>query len=114
MDDDRKDWDRAWSAAPHRQLLDISKFDFSGRLKMDLGDVIDVTLTVAPTEYADGLFIEDDSCPICGAATVGNERTCISVNPVFAKIPNLCFGAWAHTSCLENCPITDKPTPIPW
>ncbi len=114
MDGDREDWDRAWTLAPHRRLLDISKFDFAGPFRMDLGDVVSVSVTIAPFEYADKLCIEDDICPICGATTVASDRTRVSVNPVFTKIPNLAFGSWAHSSCLENCPIINDPTPIPW
>ena len=114
MDDDREDWDRAWGSASHRRLPDVSKYGFGGRFKMDLGDVIAVTLTVAPVDYAESLYIEDEICPICGVATVGDDRTRISVNPGFATIPNLAFGAWAHSSCLDNCPIISDSTPILW
>lgn len=114
MDGDRKQWDDAWRRMIHRRLLDTSLFDFSAALRLDLGDLVTVTINECPAEYADTLYIENQICPICGTDTYNGERVTISVNPVFTKNSNLAFGAKAHRTCFEKCPIIDEPIPVPW
>jgi hypothetical protein len=114
MDDDRKDWDTAWSGMTHRQLVDVSNYDFTGRFKLGDVNLVRVTVNEAPKEFTKNLYIEDEICPICGGLTQDSDRICISVNTTFTEISNLGFSSWAHPACLESCPIISDPTPIPW
>ena len=107
-------WGESWRAMSHRELKDTSKFDFARRLGLELGDVSRVSMNEVPQNAVADLYIKDDVCPVCGTETIGNDRVCVSVNPVFREFSNLSFAAWAHLECFERCPILAEPTPIPW
>jgi len=114
-DEDRTEWDRAWSSMPHRRILDVSKFDFVKISGHDLGDVVTVTIAQAPTEHFQKMYVSTSVCPICGESTEGDvDRIGVGFYPEFTLLSGLGFGAWAHRNCLEMCPLIDEPTPIPW
>ena len=50
-DDDRTVWDQAWSAMPHKRILDTTKVDFAKYAGLNVGEIITVTISEAPTEY---------------------------------------------------------------
>ena len=77
------------------------------RLTLGLGILV-------PQNAVAALYITDDVCPVCGTETIGNDRVCVSVNPVFLEFSNLSFAAWAHVECFERCPILEEPTPLAW
>src|SRR5258708_17683755 len=113
-DEDRTEWDRAWSSVPHRGIPEITKIDLSGRTIYDFGEIAAATISEAPAEYLDKLYIAITLCPICGKATAENlDRVVVSIHVTFARSLNLGFGAWAHRKCLDDCPLIDEPTPIP-
>jgi len=113
--DDRIEWDRAWTSMPHRQITDTSKFDFAKLSSLDLGDVAKVTIAQAPKEYLHKVYISTTDCPVCGDSTENDaDRVCIGIYPKFTRLSGLGFGGWAHRACLEATPIIDEPTPTPW
>ena len=114
-DEDRINWDKAWSSMPNRRILDIDHFDFAKSLGLNVGRLLSVTIAEAPDAYSDQLYIATRDCPICGETTDGDgDKLVTSVNPAFTSIPNLAFGAFAHRDCFDNCPLIKGPAPIPW
>lgn len=115
IDDDRTEWDGAWSSMPHRRILDTTKVDFVKMSGLEVGEVVSVTIAEAPKEHFDKIFNSISVCPVCGRTTDDDpDRVEVGVYPVFTKISGLGLGSWAHRKCLESCPLIDEPTPCPW
>lgn len=114
-DDDRTEWDRAWSSMPHRRILDTTKVDFANITKLEVGEVVSVIITEVPTQYLNRSYISIPVCPVCGQTTGdGPDLVEVGVFPIFTKISGLGFGSWAHDLCLKDCTMIDEPTPVPW
>lgn len=98
----------------HRIILDLTKFDFENIFDLELGEVLSVTVSTVPGKYLDRFYVSTKICPVCGReAKRESNRICVSAHPVYSKIPNLSFMAFAHNNCFEICPLADAPPPIP-
>jgi hypothetical protein len=115
-EEDRTEWDRAWSSMPNRRILDVTKGDFEKMLGGKAGDILTVTICEVPKQFADKLYIENALCPVCGESTENDSsRVVASVSPSFVNfIRGIGAAAWVHQKCLDMCPLIDEPTPIPW
>lgn len=112
--DDRMDWDRAWRAEPHRQIIDpvlpkriITEFARWGPLKF-------VTVCLDPLQYSDRVYRQTEICPICGSSTIGSARIPASLNLEYVNGHGIFIGVWVHDSCFDRCPMHDSPKTIPW
>jgi hypothetical protein len=111
---DRAEWDRAWSAMPHRRLLNPPTIDVAGDLGSGCGKVVSVTISEDPPQFSDKPWRESETCPVCGASTAGMRRLPATLHPTFANGFNYGAGVWVHPSCFERCPDAGEPPPIPW
>jgi BASS family bile acid:Na+ symporter len=110
---DRAEWDQAWGSMPHRRLLTPPKIDVVGCFSGS-GEVVSVTISGDPLEFSNMAWRPSETCPVCGASTVGTERLPASLHPTFANGLSYGLGVWVHPSCFECCPGAGAPTPIPW
>jgi hypothetical protein len=110
---DRHEWDLAWASMPHRRLLTPPTIDVTGHLP-GCGEVVSATISEDPPQFSKKAWRPSDTCPLCGAATMGTERLPATLHPGFANGLNYGLGVWVHRSCFESCPDTGKPAPVPW
>jgi hypothetical protein len=81
--------------------------------------VVSLTLAENPPAYRDRIYRISETCPLCGQ-TLRVPRVAASIYPMMDLGPKfgirsgLGFGVWIHSACLEVCPLTNEPTPIPW
>src|SRR5262245_45030980 len=109
-EDDRRDWDRAWAAMPHRCLASSPKIDLS-----EYGEVASATISLNPPQFSQKVVRVSESCPVCGVTTAGTARLCASLHPVFDNgLGGLGLGVWVHERCFEECLKSERPAPIPW
>jgi hypothetical protein len=120
-DDDRREWDRAWSSMPHRRIKswnqDVIRIVIGQEWPIE--QLVALTISADPVDFADKQLRTTTICPICGTVADSTGRLAASIHPVFdfgglgQKSPVM-FGVWAHPQCFEDCPIIEQPTPIPW
>jgi len=111
--DDRQEWDRAWSKQTRRFLNTPLKRELINA--PNWGAVVSATISQDPPEFSNLVPERSDECPVCGQITAGIERRAAHVHPEFENgVCNISFGVWVHAECLERCPDTGKPAPIPW
>ncbi|WP_422931759.1 hypothetical protein [Singulisphaera sp. PoT] len=113
-EDDREDWDRSWSAMPHRRLLSAPRIKLSADPLRGGGTLVSCTISLDPPQYSDRGYRESDRCPICGEGTKAGDRLPASLRPVWTTIANIGIGVWVHPACFEACPEIEGPAPIPW
>jgi hypothetical protein len=123
MHEDRSDWDRAWSSMPHREILAWHAATVEAIIENDpkkpMG-VIRVTISEDPKQFADKCHRPNTLCPICGFDTSTSDRVAASLHPTIDLGPRLgtrsitMYAVWTHARCLNECPSTCDPTPIPW
>jgi hypothetical protein len=111
---DREDWDRSWSAMPHRHLSSPPKTDLSGDMLSRFGHPVSFTISQDPPQFCDLAWRESEYCPICGERTFAEERLPASLYPRWASGLRVGLGVWVHRTCFANCPDTGSPAPIPW
>ena len=121
-DDDRQEWNRAWSSMPHHSVDSWSNGALSAIIGNDwpFDRLVKLTISADPAAFADKCYRRTSACPICGATTDLTTRLAASIHPVFdlgepyGRRSPVMFGVWVHRACFESCPATDQPTPIPW
>jgi hypothetical protein len=118
QDDDREQWDQAWSSQRHYCINTPLKIDVGKALSDDnlsLGKIISRTISEDPLAFSNRVFRPFDDCPLCGQPTKGMNRIAASLHPEFENgIRNISIGVWVHKKCIEMCPVIDGPAPIPW
>ncbi len=112
--DERWAWDRAWASMPHRRLLAIPKVADAEAFALEFRAMVSATISLVPAEYSDKPWRPTDTCPVCGATTLGMDRLAATLHPKFASGLSYGLGVWVHPLCFEKCPETEEPTPIPW
>ena len=106
---DREIWDAAWHARMDRRLPDACKLDLSR-----YGKPTAVTIAANPPEFTDRGWRETDICPVCGNSTLNLPRIGAMLDAQFEDSVGLFIGVWAHSTCLEMCPVIGKAAHIPW
>jgi hypothetical protein len=118
--DDRAEWDAAWRSMPHHTAPFWNEDALKGIVGERALPIIALTVSQDPPQFAERMFRATTICPICGAETDEVARVPVSLHPVFdfgpprGKRSPVAHGAWVHSRCLGECPLTDEPTPIPW
>jgi hypothetical protein len=118
-DDEESDaWNRAWRAMPHHRLLSPPSIDVGAGLPESFGEVVAVTISLVPPEYAhllnEKVVPESVPCAVCGEEASGPTRLRVMVNTTFARGFRYGLGAWVHRRCFEECPEASEPPPIPY
>ncbi|MFO0942963.1 MAG: hypothetical protein U0930_19675 [Pirellulales bacterium] len=123
MQEDRIDWDHAWSSMPHREILVWHSATVEAIIERDskqpLG-IVRVTISEDPREFAGKCQRPNATCPICGSETSTSDRIAASIHPTIDFGSRLgvraiaMYPVWAHTRCLIEYPRISDPTPIPW
>ena len=54
------------------------------------------------------------TCPVCGEATVDDNRVPASVQPEFKNGFSYLLGVWVHPACLQACPVVSAQRGVPW
>ena len=107
------EWETAWRARTDRQLPRVCKFDLPVTLGL-AGELVSVTISAAPTAFAERVWCQSDNCPVCGCSTVGLSRTKVALDIQWAEGFGCFVGAWAHDGCLVGCPVIGPAVHIPW
>jgi hypothetical protein len=117
-EDDREQWDHAWSIQRHYYIKTPLKTNVAEALSggnLSFGRVLSATISEDPSAYSDRVLRDSDNCPLCGQSTNGMNRVAASLHPEFESgVRNISIGVWVHKECIETCPVIDGPAPIPW
>jgi hypothetical protein len=107
------EWERAWASMQNRTIPDPSSLDLP--LDENFGQAISATISEAPIQYLDYLYLPTDHCPLCSASTTDTQRIPVSLTIHFDQIKGkIGFSAWVHRECFEKLQLSDDPPPIPW
>src|SRR5262245_43344089 len=99
---------------PLRRLLVPPKIDVVDQWASGCGEVVSMTISEDPPQFSHKAWRPSEDCPVCGTTTIGAWRLPATLHPKFANGFGLGFGVWVHPHCLECCPDTGEPTPVPW
>jgi len=112
QDDDRTEWDLAWANRPIRRLATPVRIDV--RLFPEWGEPTEVHIVAAPPQYAERIYPQTETCPVCGDPTSDRHRLLVKLYPNFSNGLSIGIDAWAHVKCLAACEEVPGPAPIPW
>ena len=112
-DIDDKNWEAAWSSMPNRIVREPNNLCLE--LDHNLGAVLSATISEAPIQYIDLLYLPTELCALCSKPTVQTERipTSVSVEPELLK-GRIGVCSWVHRACFDALEVSEAPTPIPW
>jgi hypothetical protein len=81
-----------------------------------LGKALSATISEAPEQYIEYLYLPTEVCPLCSDSTTSTERLPASVNVEYDQIKGNTIGvcAWVHRDCYEKLELSGKPSRIPW
>jgi ethanolamine ammonia-lyase large subunit len=96
----------------HRHVPDWSKLDI--QIDVGLGTPVSATISEAPMQFIDRLYLPTEDCVLCSISTADADRVPVSVSLVFDRIKGLGISAWAHRQCFDALEESEKPSPIPW
>lgn len=109
---DRTNWDREWGTRKLRRLTSLPKLDLSHGQGADV--LVSATIAEIPAAFSDRILSESESCPVCGGSTVNSLRVAATLHLCYESGLNYGMTVWAHQSCFDACPETEKSAPIPW
>ena len=123
--EDRSEWDRAWSCVPHYVVQTWNRDTLDSILKPLLGSnsaafLVSLSISEDPIPYADKGYRPSTVCPLCGNNVNEESIVAATLHPVIDMGVPLgsrsfaSFGVWAHRGCLDRCARSETPSPIPW
>ncbi|TWT73282.1 hypothetical protein CA85_17500 [Allorhodopirellula solitaria] len=116
---ERAEWDDAWSKMQHRNLESWNAAAIGQILTADWNqnEIVTITVTDNPAKFAPKVLRKSISCPSCGLDVGTGEGLPVSIYPtsrIAERELTIGFGAWMHNSCFAECTQSNEPTPIPW
>lgn len=114
-DEDRGEWDRAWSESPLRRLVTPVQIEVMPSSDPGWGKVVRVDIAADPVEYADDIgYRNTDGCPVCGDAVPSGHAIPATIHPYFEGGFSYGLPCWVHEACLESCEEVEGTAPVPW
>ena len=109
----RHEWDRVWASMQNRNIPDTSSLSLP--LDPNLGKALCGTISEAPIQYIDHLYLPREECPLCSVSTTNTDRLPASLNLEFDQIKGkIGVSAWVHRDCFEKLELSEEPAPIAW
>jgi len=107
------EWNRVWASMQNRDIPNASSLSLP--LDLNLGKALHATISEAPLQYVDYLYLSGEECPLCSVSTTQTDRLPASLNLEFDQIKGkIGMCAWVHRDCFEKLELSEEPAPIPW